>query len=143
MGPVRASKVTHIKFTDNRTKDSDYTLLPPKRMLKIDSWLWKKLTTALVTRYSPDDPRMKISMTTASRYVPASVCQWGQAQVCDGGDRLKCRALLKGQKHARDCTYIKVSTFYPHFPSLANHEITSMRPRLIFMNVKPTGHQSW
>lgn len=84
-------------------------LLPPKRNLDIDSRLRKKLAAALVTRYSPDNPHMKISMATASKYIPTSVHQWGQAQIHHGGDCFKCRALLKGQSHARDCTYVKVS----------------------------------
>ena len=70
---------------------------------------------ALVTRYSPDDPQMKISMNTASKYVPTSVRQWGQAKICNGGDQFKCRALLKGQRQARDCTYVKVSLFHSPF----------------------------
>jgi hypothetical protein len=109
MGSVGMPKIHCLKFTENCAEDSDYILLPPKRMLEIDSKLRKKIAAALVTRYSPDDPQMKISMTTASKYVPASVCQWGQAQIRDGGDRFKCRALLKGQRHTRDCTYVKVS----------------------------------
>ena len=108
MGPVGASKISCIKFT-NCTKDSEYVLLPPKRKLEIDSKLQKKLAATLVTRYSPDDPQMKISMATASKYIPASVHQWGQAQIRDGGDRFKCHALLKGQRRTRDCTYVRVS----------------------------------
>ena len=125
-------------------KDFDYVLLPPKRKLEIDSRLRKKLAAALVTRYSPDDPRMKISMATASKYIPTSVHQWGQAQIRNGGDRFKCRAMLKGQRHARDCTYVKVSTTRPvfaHRVPLVNHNTTSMKLRLIFMNAKSTRHR--
>jgi hypothetical protein len=115
MGPVGALKNSDRKLL-KPTPDSEYILLPPKRTLEIDSKLRKKLAIALVTRYSPDDPRMKISMATASKCVPESVCQWGQAQIRNGGDRFKCRALLKGQKRARDCTYVKVRTSHSHFP---------------------------
>ena len=94
---------------DKYTKDSNCILLPPKRRLEIDNWLHKKLAATLVTRYSPDNPQMKILMATTSKYVPTSVHQWGQAQICDGGDRFKCCALLKGKRHICDCTYVKVS----------------------------------
>ena len=96
------------KTTENSATDSQYILLPPKQRLVIDNKLHKKLALALVTRYSPDDPRIKISVGTASKYIPASVRQWGQVQIRDGGDRFKCRALLKGRKRTRDCTYVKV-----------------------------------
>ena len=95
--------------------DSDYILLPPKRKLKINSRLHKKLAAALVTRYSPNNPQMKILMATASKYIQKSVCQWGQAQIRNGGNWFKCRVLLKGQKHTCDSTYVKLSTF--HLPS--------------------------
>ena len=70
---------------------------------------------ALVTRYSPDDSQMKISMNTASKYVPTSVRQWGQVKICNGGDQFKCHALLKGQRQAYDCMYMKVSLFHSPF----------------------------
>ena len=70
-----------------------------------------KLAMALVTRYSPDEPSMKISMATTSKYVPTSTRQWGQAQIGNRGDRFKSRALLKGQKHTHNCTYVKMSLF--------------------------------
>jgi hypothetical protein len=107
MDPVGLSR-SYEKLTDACAKDSDYVLLPPNKKLEIDSGLRKKLAAALVTRYSPDNPQMKISIATASKYVPQSVSQWGQAQIRGGGDRFKCRALLKGRQHARDCTYVKV-----------------------------------
>ena len=131
------------EITNNCVIDSNYILLPPKRKLEIDSRLRKKLAAALVTRYSPDDPRMKISITTASKYVPASIRQWGQAQIRDGGDRFKCRVLLKGQRHTRDCTYVKVSILKPspYCISPANHKTVSMKLRLIFMNVKRALHR--
>ena len=110
MDPVSASTSTWRKITDNYAEDSDYVLLPPKRKLKIDHQLRKKLTMALVTRYSPDDPWMKVLIATTSKYVPASVRQWGQAQIRDGGDRFKCCAMLKGQRCTCDCTYMKVNT---------------------------------
>jgi hypothetical protein len=116
MDPVGVSKISCGNFTDD-TSDSDYILLPPKRKLGIDSRLRKKLAAALVTRYSPDDPQMKILMTTTSKYIPESIHQWGQPQIRDGGDWFKCRALLKGQGHARDCTYVKVSMSHPPSPS--------------------------
>ena len=97
------------------TRDSEYTLLPPKRSLVIDPGLHKKLAMALVTRYSPNDPSMKISIATASKYVPTNTRQWGQAQIGNGGDRFKSRALLKGRNHTRDCTYVKVSLFHSCF----------------------------
>lgn len=121
--------------------DSGYTLLPPKRKLVIDAKLHKKLAMALVTRYSPDDPSMKISMATASKYVPTNVRQWGQVQIRDGGDRFKSRAMLKGQKRARDCTYVKVSSPCPLFSAASWLMDTSTKRRLIFMNAKLTWHQ--
>lgn len=98
--------LTHIGLSD-----SDYCLLPPERQFLVDQGTRKKLAAALVTRYSPDDPRHKISIATASKYVPDSIRQWGQVQICGGGDRFKCGALLKNQKHSRDCTYVKVCRF--------------------------------
>ena len=74
------------KFTDTCAKDIDYILLPPKRELEIDGRLQQKLAAALVTRYSPDDPWMKIPIATASRHILACVHQWGQAQIHGGGD---------------------------------------------------------
>jgi hypothetical protein len=115
MDHVSFYNILAIPFTEKYAKDHDYVLLPPQRKLEIDSRLRKKLAAALVTRYSPDDPRMKISMKTASKYVPTSVHQWGQAQIRDEGDHFKCRALLKSQRYACDCTYIKVSTCHPFF----------------------------
>lgn len=137
-GPCKCISNTWSECADNNTKDSDYVLLPPKRKLEIDSRLHKKLAAMLVTRYSPDDPHMKISMTTASKYVPISVRQWGQAQIRGGGDRFKCRALLKGKRHVRDCTYVKVSAsqFIPYHILPTNYKNTSMKPRLIFSNAK-------
>jgi len=125
MVPVGTSRIFYPNVAEKHVTDSEYILLPPKKSLVIDSSLCKKLAAALVTRYSPDDnPRMKVSVATASKYVPASVRQWGQGQIGGGGDRFKCRALLKGQGHARDCTYVKVSM--PCLPPcrifLANHE---------------------
>ena len=121
--------------------DSEYVLLPPKRVLEIDHRLQRKLAAALVTRYSPDDPQMKISIATTSRHVPTSLYQWGQAQVRGGGDRFKCRALLKDQRWVHDCTYVKVSKApvfcYTH-PT--NHEMISMKLELTFMNIRSTGH---
>jgi len=110
---VRAPNPSQATATKRLITDSNYILLPPKKSLAIDGGLLKKLAAALVTRYSPDDPRMKISIATVSKYVPASVCQWGQVQIRDGGDRFKCHALLKGQAHSRDCTYVKVSVCRP------------------------------
>lgn len=98
--------------TEENAADSEYVLLPPKKNLVLESGLSKKLAAALVTRYSPDNPPTKISIATASKYVPTSVCQWGQGHIRNGGDRFKCRGLLKGQRCARDCTYVKVSTAY-------------------------------
>jgi hypothetical protein len=118
MAHVGVSNISNRETAENFTIDSGYVLLPPKRRLVIDSKLCKKLAMALVTRYSPSDPQMKISMATASKYVPASVRQWGQAQIHDGGDRFKCRAMLKGQTRTRDCTYVKVS---PSSPSFLSH----------------------
>ena len=130
-------------FTDTHAKDSSYILLPPKRELEIDSRLRGKLAAALVTRYSPNNLQMKISIATASRHVPARVHQWGQAQIHGGGDRFKCRALLKDQKCVRDCTYVKVSApdllschVYP-----TNYKTISTKPRLTFMRDKSTGHR--
>jgi len=125
MVPVRTSRMSYPNVAEKHVTDSEYILLPPKKSLVIDSSLCKKLAAALVTRYSPDDdPRMKVPVAIASKYVPASVRQWGQGQIGGGGDRFKCRALLKGQGHSRDCTYIKVSM--SHLPPcrifLANHE---------------------
>lgn len=126
------SRADHVRFSGTSITqvaeihlcvDSDYILLPPERDLAIDAGLCKKLAAALVTRYSPDDPRMKISIAVASKYVPASVRQWGQVCIRDGGDRFKCRALLKGQRDTRDCTYVKVSIYHlpiPHQVSTAN-----------------------
>jgi hypothetical protein len=116
MDPVGVSKVSCRKFTDD-APDSDYILLPPKRKLEINSQLRKKLAAALVTRYSPDYPQMKILMTTTSKYIPESIHQWGQVQICDRGDWFKCRVLLKGQGRAHDCTYVKVSMSHPPSPS--------------------------
>ena len=109
MDPVGVLHDFYRKLADAFAQDSNYTLLPPERKLEINTRLQKKLAAALVTRYSPDDPRMKISMATVSKHVPASVRQWGQVQIRGGGDRFKCRTLLKGQRHTRDCTYVKVS----------------------------------
>ena len=102
------------------TQDANYLLLPPKRGLEIDDPLRRKLAATFVTRYSPNDPRMKISIATASKYIPVSVDQWGQGQIRGGGDQFKCRTLLKGQRHVRDCTYVKVSTspFFIALPTL-------------------------
>ena len=75
MDPVSTFGNFIRKFTDTRAKDSDYILLPPKRELEIDGHLQQKLAAALVTRYSPDDPQMKISIATASRHIPARVHQ--------------------------------------------------------------------
>jgi len=110
---VRVSNTSHVTAPNRCATDSDYILLPPEKSLEIDGRLLKKLAAALVTRYSPDDPRMKISIATASKYVPTSVRQWGQAQIRNEGDRFKCRALLKTQAHSRDCTYVKVSVYRP------------------------------
>ena len=108
-GPCRhILKISHRKSTDACIEDSDFILLPPKKKLEIDVQLQKKLAAALVTRFSPDDPQMKISMATASRHIPSDIFQWGQAQICGGGDRFKCRVLLKSQRYTRDCTYVKV-----------------------------------
>ena len=141
MGPVSFSNILTTTFAEMSTKDYNYVLLPPQRKLEIDSRLRKKLAAALVTRYSPDDPQMKIPIKTASKYVPVIVHQWGQAQIRDGGDRFKCRALLKGQRHARDCTYVKVSAPHPLFPYHmfpTNHVTRSTGLKLIFTNAKPT-----
>ena len=107
---------SHRKRADALTQDSNYMLLPLERKLEIDNRLLKKLAATLVIRYSPDDPRKKISIATASKHVPTSIRQWGQAQIRNSGDRFKCCALLKGQRHTRDCTYVKVSVFL-HFCS--------------------------
>lgn len=125
MDPVRASQTLYLTVAEEPATDSDYTLLPPQKKLIIDRSLSKKLAVALVTRYSPDDPRMKISVSTASKYIPVSVRQWGQAQIRDGGDRFKCRALLKGRRHTRDCTHVKVSvlSLLPYQNYLANFEV--------------------
>ena len=135
---ISGSPRDYRKFTETRVKDSDYILLPPKRELEIDGSLHRKLAAALVTRYSPDNPRMKISIATASRHVPTRVRQWGQAQIRGGGDRFKCRALLKGQRHARDCTYVKVSTplLFLYHVYTTNYQTISTKPRLIVTNVK-------
>ena len=108
-GPCPCLCYFFIKFAEKHATDLDYILLPPQKRLVIDGSLCKKLAAALVTRYSPDNPQTKISVATASKHIPTSVRQWGQAQVCDGGDWFKCCALLKGQRHTRDCTYVKVS----------------------------------
>jgi len=135
-------RISCRKFTDTCAKDSDYILLPPKKKLEIDKRLHKKLAATLVTRYSPDDPRMKISMGTASRHVPAHVHQWGQAQIRGGGDRFKSRALLKGQRHVRDCTYIKVSIpLFLHLVYPTDYKTLSTKPRSTFTSVKSTGRQ--
>ena len=125
------------------TLDSEYILLPPKRKLVIDAGLRKKLAMALVTRYSPNDLSMKISITTASKYIPASVRQWGQAQIRNGGDRFKSRALLKSQKRTRDCTHVKVSVHPASFtiPFQLTDAVTSMKRRWISMNARSTWHR--
>ena len=134
--------IPYQKFTDTHAKDSNYILLPPKKVLEIDAQLQKKLAAALVTRYSPDGPQMKISMVTASRHIPASLCQWGQAQVCGGGDQFKCHALLKGQQWVCDCMFVKVNKImFPCHTHPTNHETISTKLKLISMNVKSTGHQ--
>ena len=97
-GPCKHVYECLEKIANSCIEDSDYVLLPPKRKLEIDSRLRKKLAAALITRYSPDDPRMKISVATASKHVPTSVRQWGQAQIRDGGDRFKCHALSLGAR---------------------------------------------
>ncbi|KAF9779868.1 hypothetical protein BJ322DRAFT_1012870 [Thelephora terrestris] len=66
-------------------------------------------------------------MTTASKYVPASVQQWGQAQISSGGDYFKCRALLKGQRHARDCTYIKYEAEVDFFERQVNRVLVMVK----------------
>ena len=137
-GPCKHVYECLEKIANSCIEDSDYVLLPPKRKLEIDSHLHKKLTAALITRYSPDDPRMKISVATASKHVPTSVHQWGQAQIHDGGDRFKCRALLKGQRHTCDCTFVKVSWSQPflYWIPMTNCVTTSIKLRSIFMNAK-------
>ena len=113
MDPVCTSLISWTTTTEKYAADSEYVLLPPTKKFAIDSGLCKKLAAALVTRYSPDNPLMKISIATASKYVPMSVHQWGQGHIRGGGDWFKCCGLLRGQRHARDCTYVKVSTAYP------------------------------
>ena len=111
--------ISYREPTDMFIQDSNYILLPPNRGLEIDNRLKRKLAATLVTRYSPDDPQKKISIATASKHVPASVRQWGQAQIRGGGDRFKCHVLLKGQRHSRNCTFVKVGVslhFSPHLP---------------------------
>ena len=120
--------------------DSEYILLPPKKVLKINHQLQRKLVAALVTGYSPDNLQMKISIATTSRHMPTNLCKWGQAQVHGSGDQFKCCVLLKGQQWMCDCTYVKVSKApvfcYTH-PT--NHEMISMKPKLTFTNIRSTG----
>ena len=66
------------------------------------------LAAALVTRYSPDDPRLKIPIAKAKICLPEIVRQWGQVQIMGGGDKLTCSALIKPGRYTRDCTFIKV-----------------------------------
>lgn len=110
-GPCKCFAILSLEHVpEGNVTDTEYVILPPKKKLKIDNWLHRKLAAMLVTRYSPDDPQMKISMATASKHIPARVCQWGQVQICNGGNRFKGCALVKGQRYARNCSYVKVST---------------------------------
>ena len=124
------------------TLDSECILLPPKRKLVINAGLRKKLAMALVTRYSPNNLSMKILITTASKYIPTSVHQWGQVQICNRGNRFKSHALLKSRKHTCDCTHVKVSVHPVSFtiPFQLTDPVTSMKQRWIFMNARSTWH---
>jgi hypothetical protein len=77
-------------------------------MLKLDENVRAKLTTALITRFSPlKGP--KIPSFVAKKYVPTGdVLQWGRVKISEGGDKMCCRAMIKPESLGRDCTYVRV-----------------------------------
>jgi hypothetical protein len=89
--------------------DPQRVLMWPRKMLKLDEDVRTKLTTALITRYSPlRGP--KITSFVSRKYISTGpVLQWGRLQIAEGGDRMCCRAMIKPGSLGRDCTYIRVS----------------------------------
>jgi len=80
----------------------------PRMMLKLDENVRTKLTTAIITRFSPLKG-LKIVSFVAKKYIPTeAVLQWGRVQIAEGGDRVCCRQMIKPGSFGRDCTYVRV-----------------------------------
>ena len=86
--------------------------MPPRKVLRLDEDVRKKLTVALITRFSPLNGR-KIPSNIAKQYIPTeAVLQWGRVQVAEGGDRMCCRGMIKPESLGHDCTYIRVGLLF-------------------------------
>ena len=95
---------------EQRCIDPHYTLLAPRKTLKITEGLRRQLADLIVTRCSPDFGTQKVSTTTARKYIPDRMKEWGRAQLADGGDRIKGCALINEETPARrTCCFVRVS----------------------------------
>jgi len=104
-----------------------YTLLAPRKRLKINEGLRRQLADLIVTRCSPDSGTRKIPTTTARNYIPDQLTEWGRAQLAGGGDRIKGHALINENRPARRR---KTSSWKPPLlSSCASFGSTSLHPR--------------
>jgi len=91
--------------------DPQYTLLAPRKRLKITEGLRRQLAELIVTRCSLDSGRWKIPTTATRKYIPDHLTEWGRAQMADGGDRIRGYALTNENLPARrTCSFVRVSS---------------------------------
>jgi hypothetical protein len=106
------SAPSHRAVAEMLWVDPHYTLLAPRKKLKINEGLRRQLADLIITRCSPDFGIRKIPNAVARKYVPDQLKEWGRVQLADGGDRIKAHALVdKDTPIRRTCCFVRVSTF--------------------------------
>ncbi|KAF9785389.1 hypothetical protein BJ322DRAFT_1020924 [Thelephora terrestris] len=100
----KGSKMIKDRFSEY----PHYKLLAPRKRLKVNEGLRRQLADLIITRCSPDFGKHKIHMTTARKYIPDQLMEWGRAQLPGGGDMVKGSALINENRPARHtCCFVR------------------------------------
>ena len=94
-----SSRLTSLCYTIDPT----CVLLPPRATTRPEPSLFKKVITALATRYDT-------SAANVQRVCSAESMQtWGKVRRLDGGDTMHAAGVIKAAQDSRDATFVRVS----------------------------------